>query len=62
MGAFIEIFFDSLIWLALPFVVALSAYVLMRKRENEGHHSTLEASVREMRQYLSTLGEKKPRE
>ncbi|MFZ9309066.1 MAG: hypothetical protein ACO3XJ_05485 [Candidatus Nanopelagicales bacterium] len=62
MAAFIKIFFDSLIWLVLPFLVTFAAYVLMRKREKEGHHSTIEASVREMRQYLSTLGEKKPRE
>jgi hypothetical protein len=62
MGAFIKIFFDSLIWLVLPFLVTFAAYVLIRKRENESHHSTIEASVREMRQYLSTLGEKKPRE
>lgn len=62
MSAFLDIFFDSLVWLVLPVIVTLAAYVFMRKRENESPHSTLEAGVREMRQYLSTLGEKKPRE
>lgn len=62
MGAFFEIFFDSLVWLVLPVIVTVVAYFIMRKRESEGPHSTLESSVREMRQYLSTLGEKKPRE
>jgi hypothetical protein len=62
MGAFFEIFFDSLIWLALPVIVTISAYVIMRKRESESPHSTLESSVREMRQFLAMLGEKKPRE
>ncbi|MEN9923474.1 MAG: hypothetical protein RIS09_988 [Actinomycetota bacterium] len=62
MGAFFDIFFESLVWLVLPVIVTLVAYFILRKRENTRPHSTLETGVKEMKQYISILGEKKPHE